>query len=85
MNGYRVEIGLRDRYRAQRTVVKQTIKVAKRMADWRWGQRLGSDFEGRDGIRDANGQILRDGIELRRRWAEYFEEVLMWKLSEREI
>ena len=23
-----------------------------------------------------NGQILRDGVEVRRRWAEYFEQVL---------
>ena len=25
---------------------------------------------------DVNGQILRDGVEVRRRWAEYFEQVL---------
>ena len=24
----------------------------------------------------ANGQILRDGIEVRKKWAEYFEQVL---------
>ena len=24
----------------------------------------------------VNGQILRDGVEVRRRWAEYFEQVL---------
>ena len=27
-----------DRYRAQRVVVKQAVKVAKRIADWRWGE-----------------------------------------------
>ena len=27
-------------------------------------------------VKDVNGQILRDGIEVRRRWAEYFEQVL---------
>ena len=27
-------------------------------------------------VRDVNGQILRDGVEVRRRWAEYFEQVL---------
>ena len=27
-------------------------------------------------VKDVNGQILRDGVELRRRWAEYFEQVL---------
>ena len=26
--------------------------------------------------KDVNGQIVRDGIEVRRRWAEYFEQVL---------
>ena len=27
-------------------------------------------------MNDVNGQILRDGVEVRRRWAEYFEQVL---------
>ena len=27
-------------------------------------------------VKDVNGQILRDGVEVRRRWAEYFELVL---------
>ena len=27
-------------------------------------------------IKDVNGQTLRDGVEVRRRWAEYFEHVL---------
>ena len=27
-------------------------------------------------VKDVNGQILSDGIEVRRRWAEYFEQVL---------
>ena len=35
-----------DRYRAQRVDVKRAVKVAKRMADWRWGERLGNNFEG---------------------------------------
>ena len=30
-----------DRYRAQRFVVKRAVKVAKRMADWRWGRSIG--------------------------------------------
>ena len=25
---------------------------------------------------NVNGQILRDGVEVRRRWTEYFEQVL---------
>ena len=35
-----------DRYRAQRVVVKRTVKVAKRMADRRWREQLGNNFEG---------------------------------------
>ena len=27
-------------------------------------------------VKDVNGQIMRDGVEVRRRWAEYFEQVL---------
>ena len=27
-------------------------------------------------VKDVNAQILRDGVEVRRRWAEYFEQVL---------
>ena len=27
-------------------------------------------------LKDVNGQILRDGVEVRRRWAEYFKQVL---------
>ena len=93
-----------DRYRVQRAVVKQSIKVAKRMADWRWGERLWNDFEGHkkmfwrevkrmrkseqardEMVKDVNGQMLREGVELRRRWAEYFEWVLMWKMSGKQL
>ena len=35
-----------DRYWAQRVVVKLAVPAAKRMADQRWGERLGNDFEG---------------------------------------
>ena len=27
-------------------------------------------------VKDVNGQILSDGVAVRRRWAEYFEQVL---------
>ena len=27
-------------------------------------------------VKDVNGQIVRDGAEVRRRWAEYFQQVL---------
>ena len=34
-------------------------------------------------VKDLSGQILRDGVQVRRRWAEYFEQVLnvadVWK------
>ena len=84
-----------DRYREQRVAVKLAVQAAKRMADRRWGERLGNDFEGnkkmfckevkrvRKGeqareemVKDVNGQILCDGVEVRRRSAEYFEQVL---------
>ena len=35
-----------DRDRAQRVAVKLAVQDAKRMADRRWGERLGNDFEG---------------------------------------
>ena len=75
--------------------MKRAVKVSKRMADWRWGERLGNNFEGNkrmfwkavkrvkkgeqardEMIKDVNGQVLHDGVEVRRRWAEYFEQVL---------
>ena len=65
--------------------VKLSVQAAKRMADRRWGERWGNDFEGnknmfwkdvkrvRKGeqareemVKDVNGQILRDGVEVRR-------------------
>ena len=27
-------------------------------------------------VKDVNGQILRNGVEVKRRWAQYFEQVL---------
>ena len=35
-----------DRYLAQRVVVKRSVQVAKRMANRRWEDRLGNNFEG---------------------------------------
>ena len=35
-----------DRYRAQRVAVKLAVQAAKRMADGRWRERLGNDFDG---------------------------------------
>ena len=75
-----------DRYRAQRVAVKLAVQAAKRMADRRWGERLGNDFEGNkkmlwkdlkqvkkdeqareEMVKDVNGPILRNGVEVRRR------------------
>ena len=75
--------------------MKLAVQVAKRMADRRWGEQLGNNFEGNkkmfwrevkrvrkseqardEMVKDVNCQILRDGIEVIRRWAEYFEPVL---------
>ena len=75
-----------DRYREQKAVVKQRVKVAKRMADWSQGERLGNNFEFKKNmfwrdvnwirkgehareemVKDVNGQILRYGVEVRRR------------------
>ena len=27
-------------------------------------------------VKDVSGELLRDGVEVRRRWAEYFEQAL---------
>ena len=35
-----------DRYRAQRVAVKLAVQAGKRMADRRWGERLGNYFDG---------------------------------------
>ena len=77
-----------DGYWALRVVVKLAVQAAKRMADRRWGERLGNDFEGNkkmfwkevkrvskgeqareEMVNDVNGKRLRDGVEVRRRWA----------------
>ena len=34
-----------------------------------------------DRVKDVNGQILRDGVKVRRMWAEYFEQVLNVEVS----
>ena len=40
---------------------------------WREVKRVKKCAQARDEmVKDVNGQILRDGVEVRRRWAEYF-------------
>ena len=44
---------------------------------WKEAKRVRKGELARDEmVKDANGQILRDGVKVRRRWAEYFEQVL---------
>ena len=39
---------------------------------WKEVKRVRKDEQGREEMaKDDNGQILRDGVEVRRRWAEY--------------
>ena len=66
--------------------MKWSVKVAKRMADWRLGEQLGNNCAGNKNmfwkevkrvkkseqprdemVKDVNGQILCDGVEVRRR------------------
>ena len=51
-------------------------RVTKKMF-WKEVKRVRKGEQTRDNmVKDVNDQILRDGIEVRRRWAEYFEQVL---------
>ena len=44
---------------------------------WNEVKRVRKGEQARDEmVQDENGQILRDGVEVRKRWAEYFEQVL---------
>ena len=44
---------------------------------WKEVQRVRKGQQAREEmVKYDNGQILRDGVEVRRRWAEYFEQVL---------
>ena len=44
---------------------------------WKEVKRVRKGEQERDEMaNDVNGQILREGVEVRRRWAEYFEQVV---------
>ena len=44
---------------------------------WREVKRVRKSKHARDEmVKDVKGQMLREGVEVRRRWAEYFEHVL---------
>ena len=68
----------KDCYRAQRVVVKRAVKVAKRMADWRWGERLLNNFDCNKKMfwKEVKRVKKGDSVRVRWRWAEYFEQVL---------
>ena len=53
------------RYRAQEAVVKQTVKVAKRLADWRFREQLGNDFEGNKNMFWREVERVRKGEQAR--------------------
>ena len=43
---------------------------------WKEAKRVRKGEQAREEMaKDVNGQILRDGVEVRRRWAEYFEQM----------
>ena len=42
---------------------------------WKEVKRVRKGEQAMEMVKDVNGQILRDGVEVRRRWAEYFERV----------
>ena len=57
-----------DRYRAKRVAVKLEVQAAKRMADRRWGERLGNDFEGNKKMFWKEVKRARKGEQARRSW-----------------
>ena len=49
---------------------------------WKEVKRVRKGEHARDEmVKDVNGLILRDGVEVRRRWVEYFEQVLNVAMS----
>ena len=79
------------RYREKSVETEQKVEEGKRMSYFKWGQDFDRSYEEnkkkfweevrKDGLRteetvqDVNGRLLR-GNEVRKRWAEYFEELL---------
>ena len=51
------------------------FKVNKNMF-WKEVQRVREGEQVMNMIKNVNGQIFLDGVEVRRRWAEYFQQVL---------
>ena len=57
-----------DRYRAQRLAAKLAVQAAKRMADRRWGERLGNDFEGNKNMFWKEVKRVRKCEQPRKKW-----------------
>ena len=81
-----------ERYRERNLEAKQKVEEAKRMSNFKWGQDFDRSYEenkkrswkeesekgwieNERNVKDVNGRLLR-GNEARKRWAEYFEELL---------
>ena len=80
-----------ERYREKNMEIRRKVEEAKRMSNFKWGQDFDRSYqenkkkfwkEVRKGgsrteeiVKDVNGRLLR-GSEARKRWAEYFEELL---------
>ena len=78
------------RNREKNVETKRKVEEAKRMSNFKWGQDFDRSYEEnkkfwkevRKGgsrtewtVKDVNGRWLR-GSEVRKRWAQYFEELL---------
>ena len=51
------------------------LRVTKRF--WKEVKRVRKGEQAREEmVKDVSGQILRDGVGVRRRWAQYFEQVV---------
>ena len=80
-----------ERYREKNVEAKRKVEEAKRMSNFKWGQDFDRSYEENkkkfwkevrkggsrteETVKDVNGRLLR-GNEARKRWAEYFEELL---------
>ena len=79
-----------ERYREENEA-KRKVEEAKRMSNFKWGQDFDRSYEENkkkfwkevrkggsrteETVKDVNGRLLK-GNEARKRWAEYFEELL---------
>ena len=57
-----------DRHRAQSVAVKLAVQAAKRLADRRWGERFGNDFEGNKNMFCKEAKQVRKGEQAKEGW-----------------